>query len=143
MHVYLKGRINHQIYQTQWRVSLYVATPPAIVAIDLHPIVHLSLAHGSGCGSRCTTHLSESACASQDALRPAILKERTNVDCSHHGPFLSFRFFYAEMLKKAQEGGGEVVKLNTAVKRSLGRPGSTMIGMRNEGTKGLTHCTNP
>jgi hypothetical protein len=40
------------------------------------------------------------------------------------------------MLKKAQEGGGEVVKLNIAVRRSLGRPGSTMMTeMRNEGTE--------
>ena len=94
--------------------SLYVATPPALIAIDLHPIVHLSLsrklhlAHGS----RHTIHLSESACASQDTLRLAVLEEHTNIDCGHHGPFLSFRFFYAEMLKKAGEGGREVVKLD-------------------------------
>jgi len=31
------------------------------------------------------------------------------------------------MLKKAQEGGREVIKLNIAVRRSLGRPGSTMM----------------
>jgi len=80
--------------------------------------------------------LSKSACASQDALRLAILEEHTNIDYSHHGPFSSFRFFYAETLKKAQEGGGEVVKLNIAVRRSLGRPGSTMMTeMRNEGTE--------
>jgi hypothetical protein len=79
--------------------------------------------------------LSKSACASQDTLRLAVLKEHTNIDYSHHGPFLSFRFFYAETLKKAQEGGREVVKLNIVV-RSLGRPGSMMMTeMRNEGTE--------
>jgi hypothetical protein len=40
------------------------------------------------------------------------------------------------MLKKVQEGGGEVVMLNIAVRRSLGRPGSMMMmEMRNEGTE--------
>jgi predicted nucleic acid-binding Zn-ribbon protein len=98
--------------------SLYVATPPALVAVDLHPIVRLGLsrklhlARGCDCGSRRTINLSESACASQDALRPAVLEERTNIDCGHHGPFSSFRFFYAETLKKAREGGREVVELD-------------------------------
>jgi hypothetical protein len=92
--------------------SLYVATPLALVAMDLHPIACLSLARGCDYGSRRTINLSESACASQDALRPAILEERTNIDCSHHDPFSSFRLVYAEALKKAREGGGEVVKLD-------------------------------
>jgi len=66
----------------------------------------------------------------------SIPEEHTNIDCSHHGPFSTFRFFYAETLKKVQEGGGEVVKLNIAVRRSLGRPGSMMMTeMRNEGTE--------
>jgi hypothetical protein len=65
-----------------------------------------------------------------------VLKDCTNINCSHHGPFSTFRFFYAETLKKVQEGDGEVIKLNIAVRRSLGRPGSTMITeMRNEGTE--------
>ncbi len=61
--------------------SLYVATPPALVAVDLHLIVHLSLSRKLHLarGSRHTIHLSESACASQDALRPAILEEHTNI----------------------------------------------------------------
>jgi hypothetical protein len=66
----------------------------------------------------------------------SVPEERTNINCSHHGPFSTFRFFYAETLKKAQEGGGEVIKLNIAVRRSLGRPGSMMMmEMRNEGTE--------
>jgi len=94
--------------------SLYIATLPALIAVNLHPIICLSLSHKLhlACGSRCMIHLFKSACASQDALRPAILEEHTNIDCSHHGPFSSFRFFYAEMLKKAEEGGREVVKLD-------------------------------
>jgi hypothetical protein len=69
-------------------------------------------------------------------LRLAVLEEHTNIDYSHHSPFLSFRFFYAETLKKVQEGGREVIKLNIAVRRSLGRPGlMMMMEMRNEGTE--------
>jgi hypothetical protein len=98
--------------------SLYVTTPPTLVAVDFHLIIHLSLscklhlARSSGCGSRHMTHLYESACASQDTLRPAVLEEHTNIDCGYHGPFSSFRFFYVETLKKAGEGGREVVKLD-------------------------------
>jgi hypothetical protein len=99
--------------------SIYIATPPPLVAVDIPPIVgrlslsrKLHLAFGYECGSRHTINLSESACASQDALRPAVLEERSNIDCGHHGPFSSFRFFCTEMLKKVGEGGGEVVKLD-------------------------------
>ena len=114
-----------------WRVSLYVAIPPAIVAIDLLLIVHLSLsrklhlAPGSSCGSRCTTHLSESACASQDALRPAVFQERTNIDCSHHASWsilvlqVLLRMLRLGMLKKVGEGSREVVKLDIGEEHSV------------------------
>jgi hypothetical protein len=75
--------------------SLYIATPPALITINLHPIVHLGLscklhlARGSGCGSRHTIYLYKSACALQGALRLAILEECTNIGCSYHGPSLS------------------------------------------------------
>jgi len=104
--------------QTLGVESLYVATPPVLIAVDLHLIIQLGLsrklhlARSSGCSSRCTIHLYESACVSHDALRPAVLEECTNIDCSHHGPFSSFRFFCTETLKKVGEGGGEVIKLD-------------------------------
>jgi hypothetical protein len=67
----------------------HVATPPALVAVDLHPIVCLSLsrklhlARGCDRGSRRTINLSESPCASQDALMPAVLEESADIDCGH------------------------------------------------------------
>jgi hypothetical protein len=66
--------------------SLYIATLPVLVAVDLHPIdrPHLShklhLACSSSCGSRHTIPLYENTCASQDALRLAVLEEHTNID---------------------------------------------------------------
>src|SRR6266853_6739214 len=53
----------------------------------------------------------ETTACTTEAVRP-LAQAVTNIDCGHHGPFSSFRFFYAEMLKKAGEGGGEVIKLD-------------------------------
>jgi hypothetical protein len=98
--------------------SLYVATLPTLITANFHPIVHLSLscklhlAHSSVCGSRHMTHLYKNTCASQDTLRPAILKEHTNIDYGYRGPFLSFKCFYVETLKEVGEGGREVIKLD-------------------------------
>jgi hypothetical protein len=66
--------------------SLYIATLPVLVAVDLYLINHPHLSHklhlacSSSCGSRCTVPLYESTYASQDALRLAVLKEHTNID---------------------------------------------------------------
>ena len=72
-----------------------------LITVDLYPVVRQSLSckfHlGRGCdGGGVTIHLPESACASQDSLLVAVLKERTDVDSSHHGPLSPFRFFDVE-----------------------------------------------
>jgi len=67
----------------------HIATLPALVAVNLHPIIclglfrKLHLACGCDYGSRHTINLSESPCASQGALIPAIFEECTNIDCGH------------------------------------------------------------
>jgi hypothetical protein len=103
---------------SEWRDSgLYVATPPALIAVDLHLIFRLSLSHEfdlSRCcdGGRVTIGLAKSACASQDSLWLAILEELTDVDCGHYGPLSPFRFFYVKAFKQTREGGREIVELN-------------------------------
>jgi hypothetical protein len=80
--------------------GLYVATPSALIAVDFCPIVRLSLScefHPSHYrdGGSVTIHLTKSTCASQNSLLTTV-EERTDVDRSHHGPLLAFRFFDVE-----------------------------------------------
>ena len=83
-----KHRRNLNCGGTLGTESLYVATLPVLIAIDLHLIDHPHLSHklhlacSSSCGSRHTIPLYESTCALQDALRLAVLKEHTNIDSS-------------------------------------------------------------
>jgi len=96
---------------------LYVATPPALIAVDLHPIVRLTFLASltlvaAAMAAGVMIGLAESACTSQDSLWSAVLEERTDVDCSHHGPLSPFGLFYVKAFKETREGGGEIVELN-------------------------------
>jgi hypothetical protein len=54
----------------------------------------------------------------QDTLRPAVLKECTNVDRSWHDPLSLSRSFYAELLRKIHNSkvAEKAVKLNVCKK---------------------------
>jgi len=88
----------------------HVATPPALIAVNLHPIVCLSLsyklhlAHGCNCGSKCTINLSESPgpYASQDTLMPVILGEHTNIDCGHQCSIQNILSCYQHIFSKTK-----------------------------------------
>ena len=97
--------------------SLYADAPLALIAVDLHPIVHLGLScqfHlGRCCDSgRVTIDLAKSACASPDSLWPAVFKECTDIDCSQHGLLSPFRHFYVKTFKQTRASGGGIIELN-------------------------------
>ena len=89
--------------------GLHVAAPPALAAIDHHPIVRLSLSRDGG---RVTVRLTETVGTSQDSLLAAVLEERTDVDYSHHGLLSPYRFFYVETFEYTREGGEEIIELD-------------------------------
>jgi len=104
--------------------NLQVTALPALVAVDLHTIIRLSLSRhfrlAHGChGGGFEIYWPESAGTSQHALGPTVLKEGTDVDCSHHGPFSFFRSFYAETFKKLGESGGKIIELDVGKKHAV------------------------
>jgi len=96
--------------------GLHVATPPVFFAINLHPIVHLSLSCKFHLGRYCDgggfmIHLAECASSLQNLLWSAVLEEHPDVDHSHYGPLSPFRFFYVNTFKEVRKCGGEIIKV--------------------------------
>jgi hypothetical protein len=84
----------------------HVATPPSLIAIDFHLLIHVDLSrelhlacHWTG---RITIGLTKDVGASRDTLWPPVLEKGANVERRHHSPLSSFWLFDAETFKKTR-----------------------------------------